>query len=379
MLKSVTIKGFKSIRLLKEFKLNPLNVLIGNNGAGKSNFLEAILMLNLSATNDLNHYINQQGANRMLYYGKKRAILKYIAKGNYRYEMHIDRLDRLDNAKADDLFDDDGVYIGKNLRLCHEIYNFENVLPSADYLKNDTGLITNDKLTKLCSLAQNIAYFNMGKVTKDSVLNFLKEHNNRYRLWIDSPYIFPDCRNVIGVLHNLKEKYPKDYESIMHHAKTHLGNFGGFIFNKIDSFGWYESNTLTPDVLYSFEVMSDDSFRFICLLTILLQPIHRMPNIIMIDGIEKGIHPKSMCIIGALLKRATEAGRQIFITTQSQMLLDYFDYKDLIIVSKEKEFGSPELRSTYKRLDIKAFKGVLGNDARPSCLLETDALGGFLK
>ena len=63
MLKSVTIKGFKSIRLLKEFKLNPLNVLIGNNGAGKSNFLEAILMLNLrSAGNRLFYIVFTTGA-----------------------------------------------------------------------------------------------------------------------------------------------------------------------------------------------------------------------------------------------------------------------------------------------------------------------------
>ena len=39
-LKSLTVRGFKSIRNLENFELGNLNVLIGANGSGKSNFLE---------------------------------------------------------------------------------------------------------------------------------------------------------------------------------------------------------------------------------------------------------------------------------------------------------------------------------------------------
>ncbi len=35
----LTLKGFKSIRALDDFELRPLTVLIGANGAGKSNFV----------------------------------------------------------------------------------------------------------------------------------------------------------------------------------------------------------------------------------------------------------------------------------------------------------------------------------------------------
>jgi predicted ATPase len=41
----LTIKGFKSIRLLKDFELRNLNVLIGGNGAGKSNFIDFFRLL----------------------------------------------------------------------------------------------------------------------------------------------------------------------------------------------------------------------------------------------------------------------------------------------------------------------------------------------
>src|SRR5258708_29234683 len=38
-IKALTIQGFKSIQNLEDFKLSHLNVLIGANGAGKSNFV----------------------------------------------------------------------------------------------------------------------------------------------------------------------------------------------------------------------------------------------------------------------------------------------------------------------------------------------------
>ena len=44
-LNTLTIKGFKSIRALENFQLNNLNVLIGGNGAGKSNFIDFFRLL----------------------------------------------------------------------------------------------------------------------------------------------------------------------------------------------------------------------------------------------------------------------------------------------------------------------------------------------
>ena len=44
-LSSLTLKGFKTIRELVGFKPRPLNVLIGANGAGKSNFISFFRLL----------------------------------------------------------------------------------------------------------------------------------------------------------------------------------------------------------------------------------------------------------------------------------------------------------------------------------------------
>ena len=56
-LNSLTITGYKSIRDLRKFKLNNLNVLIGANGAGKSNFIGLFRLLNEMYQQNLQVYV----------------------------------------------------------------------------------------------------------------------------------------------------------------------------------------------------------------------------------------------------------------------------------------------------------------------------------
>jgi predicted ATPase len=44
-LDTLTVQGFKSIKSLEDFKLHDLNILIGANGSGKSNFIDVFRML----------------------------------------------------------------------------------------------------------------------------------------------------------------------------------------------------------------------------------------------------------------------------------------------------------------------------------------------
>ena len=72
-LKEVFLSGFKSIS--KEGQTIPINditVLIGANGAGKSNLVSFFSMLNYMTTGALQTFIGKNGsANSFLYYGSK--------------------------------------------------------------------------------------------------------------------------------------------------------------------------------------------------------------------------------------------------------------------------------------------------------------------
>jgi predicted ATPase len=69
-LDKITIKGFKSIRSTEGLELKPLNVLIGANGAGKSNFIGVFKLLNEIVQENLQVYVGKSGgADQLLYYG----------------------------------------------------------------------------------------------------------------------------------------------------------------------------------------------------------------------------------------------------------------------------------------------------------------------
>src|ERR1022692_1505277 len=89
----LTIEGFKSIRELKDFKLRSLNVLIGANGAGKSNFIGFFRLLRELIEQRLQLALRTQegGANACLYMGPK-VTQRFAAKlylGQYEYEFAL--------------------------------------------------------------------------------------------------------------------------------------------------------------------------------------------------------------------------------------------------------------------------------------------------
>src|SRR4051794_8757806 len=67
----IQIAGFKSIRD-QTLDLRPLNVLIGANGAGKSNFIQVFRMLHEIVNQDLQIFVGRSGgADRLLHFGSK--------------------------------------------------------------------------------------------------------------------------------------------------------------------------------------------------------------------------------------------------------------------------------------------------------------------
>src|SRR2546425_13228688 len=70
-LDTIEVTGFKSIRGLK-LRLRRLNVLIGANGAGKSNFIALFRLLNEMVEQRFQLFVRQQGgADTFLHFGQK--------------------------------------------------------------------------------------------------------------------------------------------------------------------------------------------------------------------------------------------------------------------------------------------------------------------
>lgn len=103
----LTVRGFKSIASLENFELRPLNVLIGANGAGKSNFLDLLRMLTAVMHRTLQLYVAQQGGpDAMLHRGRKHteSIEVEYALGDAAYRLSLapvgEHLDSLSGAEV---------------------------------------------------------------------------------------------------------------------------------------------------------------------------------------------------------------------------------------------------------------------------------------
>jgi len=71
-LDSLTIRGFKSIRELKDFELKQINIFVGANGSGKSNLISFFLMLQSFIEETLSDFVRDSGGiSDLLHNGRK--------------------------------------------------------------------------------------------------------------------------------------------------------------------------------------------------------------------------------------------------------------------------------------------------------------------
>ena len=102
------------------------------------------------------------------------------------------------------------------------------------------------------------------------------------------------------------------------------------------------------DTYFNAYQLSDGTLRFICLATLLLQP--NLPQTIIIDEPELGLHPVAVNKLAALIKKAS-AKTQIIISTQSVNLVDNFGPQDIIVVDRK------DNATVFNRLDAESLTG----------------------
>ncbi len=333
----ITIEGFKSIESVQKLHLGDINVLIGANGTGKSNFVSFFRMIGEMVEGRLQNWVSKQGsADRILSFGVKQTkqLSAFIKFGLSGYQFILEPTVDSGFTFADEQLLFDGVHYS----------------PTKVFLGNG------HKESKLkekyaASGASSVADYCYSSITSWKVYHFHDTSDTagvkRYGALDDNDYLRQDASNLAAFLYRLQNETPDVYQQIRKTIQLAIPFFDDFILkprtSKSDDeeirLRWRQQDSDYP--LWPSQ-LSDGSIRFICLVTALLQP--EPPSTIIIDEPELGLHPYAITLLGALLRSASKR-MQVIVSTQSVQLLNAFSINDLIVVEREQG------QTVFKRYD----------------------------
>ncbi len=344
-LDKITLRGFKSIRSLEDFPLRSLNILIGANGAGKSNFVDFFRLLRAMVEDNLRGFVKEHGgADGFFFMGPKytRRILARLEFGQHAYEFIL-----APTSSADLMFEGQQIHYAGGSKAGGATYSAGGGIREPAFKERGDGESESDKfLSKLLDA--------MGLNISESVRSWIVYHFHDTSMLApmrrigsvrDNEYLRPDAGNLAAFLLMLRDRHQSTYEKIRDIVRLAAPFFDDFKFRPQPSGGdmliqleWTQKGSDYPFLVTQ---LSDGTLRFIALTTALLQP--DPPSTILLDEPELGLHPYALSLLAALLKEAT-AKTQVIVSTQSTSLLDNFEAEDVIVV--EREDGG----STFKHL-----------------------------
>jgi predicted ATPase len=353
-LNKIVIKGFKSIKEC-EVDLKNINVLVGANGAGKSNFISAFEMLGRVLARELSFYVQRKGINPLLYNGKEEtdSIFAEFDYGSLVYSFDLEWTEQ-DNL----YFREEQVTVdGKNI-LGEGGYNESKAL----------NTIRNARVHAQIPKDIMIPNWRVYQFHDTSPSSRIKAENNV----ADCETLLHDASNLAAFLYHIQENHTAEYQKIIRAVQRIAPYFKDFELkpkeqnNEQIVLRWKQKDydgVLIPSQL------SDGTLRFICLATLLLQPDELQPSIIVIDEPELGLHPYAMTMFAELVKKVATK-KQVILATQSAELLDHFEADDVIVVDRT------ENGSEFKRLDAEKLTAWLEDDYSLGELWNKNLFGG---
>lgn len=363
VLKRVEIKGYRSIKEAS-VELRPLNVLIGANGSGKSNFVSFFKMLNEMMAGRLQEYVGRTG--------RAQSVLHFGPKVTSAFEVKLE-------------FEEEGTLYVYTLELASTVN--DTLVTGSEFLSEfqirgpSTTVALRVGGNPEAGLGDKRFHDNRVVRTLFSILNECRVYHfhdtsvtARSRLFSyinDNQRLSPDAGNLAAMLYAYRQRDPAVYQRIRSTIRKVLPEFDDFVL---------EPSRLNPneiilnwrkrgwDYLFGPHQLSDGSLRAMAICTLFLQPEEDLPGIIILDEPELGMHPYALEIIAGLM-RAASTRSQVIVATQSQTFLNYFEPSEIITVDCR------EGRSQFRRLEADQLKDWL-EDYTLGELWQRNVLGG---
>lgn len=352
MIKEIRLKNWKSFKNVT-FKPEGINILIGANASGKTNFLEALELMQKLGRNaseqeikkirggqrffkNMNVENNSEEKNLLECVIKNEKILEKKYPGRLKTDECIYEIFEK-NKEIKDKVENDIIKVSEIGAYPKEIEIDEKIAIKVyleEILKEITKKEELSKITILDPIPREIR-----ENTKDTYNNFIEK----------------DCSNLINYISNLPDEERKKIErELLKYIKQLLDHdIEALSFSKIGEMKessqlYLEENVNGKTIKLHSDIISDGTLRFIAIIgVLLLQP---SGSILAIEEVDNGIAPsKTKLLLDIINDISYEKKIDVILTTHNTALMNYlsrelFDY--IFFVYRDKKGNSQIQRIT---------------------------------
>lgn len=345
MIERIEIHNYKSIRDAR-IDLKAINVLIGSNGAGKSNLISFFeLTRNLLEQRFKQYLLEHGGIDSLLYKGRKissdiSAIIDFENRNAFAFKLKPMQGPMAYIEYTRDYFNNRGTS-DKN-------YTEDWHLHTWDVNVEESEILTNQKwrASYIRSFLRSFTVYHFHDTSLSSPMRLPSRVG-------DNEFLRHDGSNLAAFLYKLKNDDISAFnmiEGVIRSIAPYFKQFKLLPNKNMEGYITLEWEENDSDIYLDATNFSDGTIRFIALATLLLQP--NPPKTIIIDEPELGLHPAAVNKLGALIKKASHKS-QIIIATQSVNVVDCFNPDDIIVVNRK------DGQSTFDRLNDEDYSGWL--------------------
>ena len=366
------INGFKSIRNVKLKDVSPFIVLAGANGAGKSNFVDALVFLSKVIDMGVSKAVSEFGGIRNLIDPKLKSVtVSYyiefeIQEQIYQYRISILLTNLLSRIVQESLkIIKDGQEIFDSNKAREKLKEKQENNASGDWiaagLLGALGGLVWSGLKGSDQVGQDIA---KGVVTgiglklladekHSSNDSFLQPNNEAFqtlkntkifridpfaiknrRNFVDNPEeLKEDGSNIAAVLENLEKddelrEQVTEWMSVIVPEMTEISVKEQEIDDSRGLFFEEDSGSKFPA-----HMVSDGTIYALCLLVSILTRT-KQPGVTIIEEPERGLHPKAISELISFIREHTSSFHPIILTTHSESVVRSLELTELYFVSK---------------------------------------------
>ena len=342
MIEALRIRGFRSLADIGLTDLTSATVLIGPNGSGKSNIFQFLHLLHhMLSRRRLAQFVERQGGADAQLFGGRHATDRMAAEITLKAnETRYDYRFTLEYADPD------------RLHFAEEAFRCRTGKGREATQWHDLGSAHRE--ANLVLAAQSNEFPHTDRTAAAAIVSVLGQcvvhqfHNTGYRSTIRrGARLQANGRldfqggNLAAVLYRMEREDRKRYERICRYMRRILPGFDHFDMKEHGGRTALRWQSSWRNHGFGAHLASDGTLRMFALVTLLNSAAQTLPDVVLLDEPELGLHPAAVTLIGSMMK-SLAVRKQVIVATQSPLLVDLFSPEQIRIL--ELRHGRTEIR-----------------------------------